>query len=165
MNRQLVIVALAAALASSGARCGESTYLESVHCVGGPYGLDLPRDARKLKSLGKLLGEKISEVEYWDGYTATRKTFFFDGLDLGVIEFSNDPSRLMVTHAEVSNSKWNRLSPFKLGRPAAAAQALLGSSAKGDDGLKRTYGGESDSVDLQAVSGVVVRVSYSCYSG
>ncbi|MCV2360030.1 hypothetical protein LNV08_13715 [Paucibacter sp. TC2R-5] len=165
MNRRIFIVALGAALASPGAKCGESVYLESIQCVGGRYGLVLPKDVRQLKSLSKLLRESVSQVEHWDGYTATRKTLFFDGLELGIAEFSNDPARVIVTHAEVSKPSWNRLSPFKLGRPAAEAQALIGESAKGDDELKNSYGSDSDSVDFQAVSGVVIRVSYSCYSG
>lgn len=165
MKKQLVLVAMGIALASSSAQCEETVYLESVHCVGGPYGLNLPKDARKLKSLGKLLRETVSEVERWDGYTATRKTLFFDGFEIGLVEFSNDPARVMVTHADISKPSWNRLSPFKLGRPVSEARALLGPSAKDDGELKRIYSSESDSVDFQTTSGVVVHVSYSCYSG
>lgn len=163
--KRLFVTALVSATLSSGASCAETAFIASIRCIGGTYGLDLPQDARKLKSLDTLLRKEVSEVEHWDGYTATRTTLFFDGFELGIVEFSNDPARVMVTYADITKPSWNRLAPFKLGWPASEAQALLGASASGDDGLKRTYGGESDSVEFDVVSGVLARVSYSCYSG
>jgi hypothetical protein len=143
----------------------DSVYIQSVQCLGGPYGLTLPTDARKIRKLGKVLREEMGDVEQWDGYSATRKTLHFAGLSLGIIEFSNDPSRLMVTHADLTSVEWNRLSPFKLRKPVADAQALLGEAAANDPDLKKSYGSESDSVQIQSSKGVVMGVSYSCYSG
>jgi hypothetical protein len=133
--------------------------------VGKPFGLDVPEDARTLASLGTLLREEITEVEQWDGYTATRKTLFFDGLELGVVALSHAPAELMVTHAVISTPEWNRLMSFKLGQPIDAARTLLGPSAKDDAGLTHTYGSEGDSVEFGSRSGVLTHVSYSCYSG
>ena len=61
--------------------------------------------------------------------------------------------------------RWTALTPFKLGRPASEAQALLGSAAQGDLALERSYASETDGVDFQTTAGVVTRVTYSCYSG
>lgn len=160
-------VVLAAFMASLGAvvACAqESVYVEAVRCVGGTFGMKLPADARRIRSMG-LVRDIVSEVEQWDGYTATRKTLYFDGLELGVVDFSNDPGRVMITYAVITSPKWNRLLPFKIRRPISEARSLLGAPAKADDGLTRVYASESDSVQFQISGGSVVGVSYSCYSG
>lgn len=164
-RRLLFAAALGAALAAPDTKAADYVFIPSFHCVGGPYGLDVPEDARQLRSLGTLLREETAEVEHWDGYTATRKTFFFDGFVLGVVEFSHEPAQAMVTHVDVSKPEWNRLVPFKLGQSTEAVRTLLGPGAKGDLALARTYGSEADSVEFRSSSGVVVGVSYSCYSG
>jgi hypothetical protein len=142
-----------------------SVFVEAFHCVGGRFGLALPSDFRTLKKLSKVLREEVGDVEQWEGYTATRKTLHFDGLALGVVEFSNDPARFMVTSAVLTSPSWNRLSPFKLRRPVPEAVSLLGEYANSDPGLRRTYGGESDSVKIQSSGGIVTGVTYECYSG
>ena len=87
------------------------------------------------------------------------------GLTLGIVEFSNDPKALMITSAEITDPRWNALSPFKLGRSTAAAQRLLGQPAANDPALRRAYGSEADSVQVDSEAGRVVRVTYQCYSG
>lgn len=136
-----------------------------MNCVGGTFGLVLPRDARKLPSLGKILHEKVTEVERWEGHTATRKTLYFDGLELGIVQISNDPTRVMITHASITKPAWNHLVPFKVGSGVKSVKGLLGAAANGDEKLKRTYRGETDEVQFQTQSGVLVGVSYNCYSG
>jgi hypothetical protein len=143
----------------------ESTFVQSIQCVGGPFGLSLPSDARTLRRLGKVLREEVSEVEEGDGYKAIRKTIHFEGMSLGVVEFTNDASRLMVTFADITSPQWNRIIPFKLRKPVAEARAVLGSVAGKDPDLKKSYASESDSVQFQSSNGVLVGVSYSCYSG
>lgn len=143
----------------------EFVYLEPVRCVGGPFGLKLPDDLRQVRALGKVLREPVAEVERWEGNTASRKTLFFDGLELAVVELSNDKARLFVTHAVVSGAQWNRLSPFKIGQPVAAARQLLGAAAADDPGLKKIYSNEGESVQVESAGGVVTQVVYQCYSG
>ena len=164
-RRAVCAAALGVALSGSVTGTEDYVFVASLRCMGGTYGLSLPDDARQLPALGTLLREETSEVEQWDGYTATRKTLFFDGLALGVVEFSHEPSHVMVTHAEFSTPAWNHLMRFKIGQPTGAARALLGPRADSDADLRRTYGSEGDSVTFQSAQGVVVRVSYSCYSG
>jgi hypothetical protein len=115
--------------------------------------------------MAPLIRETVAEVEHWEGYTATRKTLYFDGLELGVIDISNDPAGLMVTHAYVTSPKWNRLLPFKIDDPVFSARAVLGGAAKDDAKLIRTYAGDGDSLKFVSSGGRVVGVSYSCYSG
>ena len=168
MRTVLVLAALLGASSltpGSASTVSEGVFVQSIQCVGGRYGLLLPTDARKIRALGKVLREEVSEVEEGDGYTATRKTIHFPGLSLGLVEFSNDPSRLMITFADITAAEWNRLSPFKVRKPVAEARALLGEAAANDPDLKKSYGGESDSIQIQSSRGVVMGVSYSCYSG
>ncbi len=127
--------------------------------------MKLPADATQLPLMAPLIRETTSEVEHWEGYTATRKTLYFDGLELGVIDISNDPARLMVTHAYITSPKWNRLLPFKIGEPVSTARAVLGEPAKDDANLSRAYAGDGDSLKFLTSGGRVVGVSYSCYSG
>lgn len=162
---QVLAAAALLLLASSPSAQEPSVLVEEVRCVGGRLGLAMPSDLRTLKKLSKVLREEVGEVERWEGYTATRKTLHFEGMSLGIIEFSNDPARYMVTFAELTSPTWNRLSPFKLRRPVTEAAALLGAPAKEDPGLKRTYSSESENLKIESSSGIVTRVTYECYSG
>jgi hypothetical protein len=159
---------IAALLASTVSVCAfgqESVYMEDIRCVGGPFGMKLPEDARKLRAMARLVGEAVDEVERWDGYTATRKTLYFDGLELGVVEFSNDPAKLFVTRADITNAKWNHLLPFKIRQPVAVARSVLGGLAKDDVRLSWSYASDVDSLQFRTSAGLVVGVSYRCYSG
>lgn len=164
-SMRFAIAALLATTVSVRAFGQESVYVEDIQCVGGTFGMKLPEDARKVRSMARLVREAVSEVERWDGYTATRKTLYFDGLELGVVEFSNDPARLMVTHADIMNAKWNHLLPFKIRQPVSVARAVLGVFAKDDARLSRSYASESDSLQFRTSGALLVGVSYSCYSG
>ena len=161
-------IVLATLLASAVPVCAfgqEYVYVDAVRCIGGPFGMKLPADARKVRLMAPLVRETVSKVERWNGYTATRKTLYFDGLELGVIDFSNDPARLMVTHAEIASSKLNHLLPFKIRHPISAARSVLGELAKDDDRLNRSYASDGDSLQFRTSDSLVVGVSYSCYSG
>lgn len=142
-----------------------SIYLEPVRCVGGPFGLKLPGTLPALLALSKVQREEVNEVERWEGYSATRKYLYLDGLTLGVITFSNDPNRYILTFAEISNPAWNRLLPFKIGRTSVESQSKLGTAAANDPLLRSSYGGDGDSVRFQVSGGKIRRVSYACYSG
>ncbi|MDY0746677.1 hypothetical protein SNE35_19345 [Paucibacter sp. R3-3] len=144
---------------------GQSVLVEAVHCIDGRFGMKLPKDAREIRTMAPLIRETVSEVERWEGYTATRRILYFDGLELGIVDFSNDPSRLMLTYAEVSSPRWNRLLPFKIRQPVSIARHLFGDYAKNDPNLIEVYASESDSVQVHASGGSVVSVSYRCYSG
>lgn len=160
----VLAVTLAYGAASSAAQ-DTTTYHEEVRCVGGRLGLALPSDLRALKKLGTLKREEIDEVEQWDGYTTTRKTYYFFGLTLGVVEFSNDPAAFGVTFAEISHPSWNDLTPFKLQRQVSESAQWIGKPAQADPGLQRIYASEGDSLRIKSKSGVVTGVSYQCYSG
>ncbi|MCV2351200.1 hypothetical protein [Paucibacter sp. Y2R2-4] len=162
---KLLLAMLLSLAASVSALAQESVYVEAVRCVGGPFGMKLPADARKLRLMAPLLREAIAEVERWDGYTATRKTLYFEGLEIGVVEFSNDAAKLMVTHADIASPKWNHLLPFKIHQSISSARAVLGASATDDARLSRSYDSDGDSLQFRTSGALLVGISYSCYSG
>lgn len=167
--RHLLIILLGACAAvatlSSTASEDPSVFLEQVRCVGGPYGLRLPKSLPQVLALGQIQREEVRGVERWKAYTATRKYVFYAGLTLGLVAFSNEPERYLVSFAEVSSPKWNRVSPFGIGESVASVQAKLGTAAAKDSALKSSYASESDSVRFQASVGKVVKVAYECYTG
>lgn len=167
LKQQFVVVALIVMLFSPYTHAQNSSSLEAMNCVGGKFGLVLSKNAKQLPMLGKLLREEVTEVERWEGHIATRKTLYFDGLELGIVQISNEPMRAMLTHASVTKPRWNHLVPFKLGTTVKSLKVMLGAAADGDgdEELKRIYGGESDEVQFQTQSGVLSGVFYSCYSG
>jgi hypothetical protein len=166
MQAIAVFLSMALWVAASSVTAQESSvFVEGLHCAGGRFGLVMPSDLRTLKNLGKITREEVSEVEQWDNYKATRKVIHFEGMTVGLIEFSNDPTRYMLTSADLTGPTWNRISPFKLRQLVSQAALVLGEHAKFDPGLRHTYGSENDSVKIQSTNGIVTRVSYACYSG
>jgi hypothetical protein len=165
LKQQFVVVALTVTLSSPCTYAQDSYSLDAMNCVGGKFGLVLPKNAKKLPLLGKLLDEEVTEVERWEGHIATRKTLHFDGLELGIVQIANEPMRVMITHASVTKPRWNHLVPFKLGSAVNSVKVMLGAAADGDEELKRIYRGETDEVQFETQSGVLSGVSYSCYSG
>ena len=160
----MAVLALAAGPAVQ-AQVPEMVEQEPVRCMNGPFGLKLPPDLRQVRALGRLVREQAAEVEQSEGYTATRKTLYFDGLELGVVELSNDETRLIVTRAVVDDEQWNGITPFKIGQPVSAARKLLGTAAADDPELRKSYAGNGYTLQVQSFGGVVTRVMYQCYSG
>lgn len=163
-----IVVALLAACGPTWAveaPAPDAVYVEGLSCQDGRHGLRLPADARKLPGLGRLQREEVLAVERWDGYRATRKRLQFDGLELEVVVFSNDPARWMLAAATVTTPAWDALLPQPMGTPAAALQAWLGQPANSDPKLRRVYTGEADSLQLDTRDGRLARLRYSCYTG
>ena len=115
--------------------------------------------------LGHVEREEVNEVEKWEGYTATRKYVYFSGLTLGLVVFSNDPNRYMVSFAEVTGPQWSQVAPFHVGESLQSIQHKLGSAAANDPELKASYGSESDSIRFESAEGKIKKVTYACYTG
>lgn len=166
MRRILALAAIAASLGVGNVSAqDEGVYVENLDCVGGRFGLDLPSDIRVVRQMSSTLKEEVLEVERWHGYTTERKLLKFDGLTLEVIEFSNDPSRFMLTFAAVTSPKWNSISPFKLWRPVTDSATVLGDFARDNPGLIRPFEDEGNRVTIHSSEGIVTQVAYHCYPG
>ena len=140
-------------------------FLAGMRCVGGSYGLRLPATLPALNTMAPLVSTLILEVEKHEGYTATRKVLRFKGLTLGVVTFSNDPTRYALDSAEISSSAWRNIAPFRVGQRIEAAHKLLGVIADPDLYLRSTYTGEAESVRFESRSGRITSVIYECYTG
>lgn len=115
--------------------------------------------------LGPIAREEVIEVEQWEGYTATRKHVYFPGLTLGLVIFSNDPDRYMVSFAEISSPQWAHIAPFHVGESAVSARRKIGTSADNDPNLKATYGSEAGELNFETSNSRITGITYTCYTG
>jgi len=115
--------------------------------------------------LGSVEREEVHEVEKWDGYTATRKYVYFSGFTLGLVTFSNDPNRYMVSFAEITYPRWSHVAPFHVGESISSARRKLGAPTANDPELKATYGSEGGDISFQNSDGKITKITYACYTG
>lgn len=140
-------------------------YLPEFGCTMPPFGLRLPTHLQGVMKLAPVRHVEILEVENWDGYTATRKYVYFPGLTLGLITFSNDRERYMVSRAEITDARWAEISPFRVGEKASAVQRKLGLLAEGDPDLKSSYGSEGGDLRFESTDRTISKIIYDCYTG
>lgn len=161
------LVLFAAALVPVAASPAESSsiYIEHISCDKGPFSLRLPKTFTELMKLGVVKKEKIDQVEIWDGYATTRKTLYFAGLSMGLITFSNDPDRYMVSFAKITGAQWSDLTPFPIGESVQSVVAKLGAPATADPRLKASYEGDTSAISFRHARGKITRVKYECYTG
>lgn len=167
MPRPISIVSiLAIALASSVGRAeSPSVYADQVSCEGGPFGLRLPPRLPEVMKLGSIAREEVQEVEKWDGYATTRKYIELPGFTLGLVTFSNDLNRYIVSFAEITSPRWSHIASFRVGESVKSVRRKLGSSAASDPELKAKYGSEAGDVSFQYDRGKITKVTYACYTG
>ena len=126
----LLIALLVVVLSGVASAADQTVYVDSASCIGAPFGLRLPASMRNVYLIGKIQKNTVAEVDKWENYSATRRTIHFSGLVLGVVTFSNDPDRYLLSYAEVSDARWNRLSSFPIGSSMSTVRQLLGPAAK-----------------------------------
>ena len=143
----------------------KSPYIAEFRCVGSPLGLHLPSKLPAVMRLGPVVHEEVLEVEKWEEYTATRKYVYFSSLTLGIITFSNDPNRYMVSFAEISSRKWSHIAPFHIGELISSVRQKIGSFADRDPFLKASYGGEDGDLTFESSDGKITKIKYACYTG
>ena len=157
---------LVAILVSAIARAEpQSTYIAEFSCIGGPLGLRLPDQLPAVMKLGPVTRVEVLDVEKWEGYTTTRKYIYFSGLTLGVITFSNNPKKYMVSFAEITSAQWSHIAPFQVGELVTTANRKIGPSANGDLHLKASYGSEAGDLSIDSSGGRIGKVTYACYTG
>jgi len=159
------LLCLVHAVSQAGAAGNPEVFVEGLACNGGAHGLRLPATLPELMRLGRVQQETVQGTERWEGYTATRKTVSFQGLVLGIVTFSNQADRYMLSSAEISSASWQKLSPYVVGQPVKTVRSVLGAAAADDEQLRSTYTGESDSIRFETTGGKVSKVVYQCYTG
>jgi len=158
----LAVLLLLPATALAQAQPG---YLPEFGCQAPPFGLRLPTHLPGVMKLAPVRHVEILETEKGDGYTTTRKYVHFPGLTLGLITFSNDPKRYMVSRAEITDARWAEISPFKVGETISSARQRIGSPAADDPDLKSDYGSEGGDLRFESIDGTITKVIYGCYTG
>ena len=140
-------------------------YLPEFGCQVPPFGLRLPAHLQGVMKLAPVRHVEILEVEKWEGYVTTRKYVHFPGLILGLVTFSNDRTRYMVSRAEVTDARWAEISPFRIGEKTSAVQHKLGLPAEHDPDLKSSYGSEAGDLRFESSDRKITKIIYDCYTG
>ena len=144
----------------------DSTYMADFGCNDGKYGLRLPKKLPDVLKLAKGKKLEAGDVEVWsNGYTTRRNYLRFRGFTLTYISYSNDRNRYMVVAAEITDSAWQRLSPFRIGASIEATRQQLKPFSENDELLKYGFGSEAGEVKFETRGGVISKVIYSCYTG
>jgi hypothetical protein len=143
----------------------QSGYLPEFGCQTPPFGLRLPMDLQGVMNLSPVKHVEILEIEKWEGYTTTRKYVHFQGLTLGLITFSNDRERYMVSRAEITDVRWAEISPFRVGEYTSTVQRKLGLPADSDPELKSSYGSEGGDLRFESTDRTITKIVYDCYTG
>jgi hypothetical protein len=164
MLRQFILASIIATSHVCWAEA-QSVYTERFQCVGGPFGLRLPSNLHELLKIGSIRREVLQGIEQWDGYTATRKYLEFDGFTLGIITFSNDLNRYMVSYAEITSPRWSRIAPFRVKESINSVRQKFGNLADNDSGLASKYGSESGDINFESSHRTIEKITYSCYVG
>lgn len=139
-------------------------YVPEFRCVGGPYGLQLPKSYNEVKKIGKLKSEKVLRTESWDNYKTHERELVFDGLRLYVITFTNDRAKYLIAAAEITKRRWFLAGNFRVGDLIEEAQKKLNAQTN-PKAHSLEFGGESDSVIFRVSGGRITTITYDCYTG
>jgi hypothetical protein len=164
-----LVMSLILAVCCASARANEPVrsdgYIDDFLCIGGHLGLHLPVNARMLFQLGPILRQATGEVEQAEGYTTTQTHLSYAGFELGFITFSNDPSRYMISYAEVTSPDWQIAGPFRVGDTVKSTYVALAPYAQHDSQLKQSYGSEVGVMSFEHSEGTITKIKYDCYTG
>jgi hypothetical protein len=165
MTRRFAVALLSSALgfSTSSAAQPHIVPVERFSCARGPFALRLPRTLPEVMKLAPLQRMEILPGELGDGFTTLVRYVQFQGLRLGLVTFSNDAERYLVSYAEIASRRWAHVSPFLIGESAALAHFQLGTHAPRDPELKAVYGGRAADVSFILSRGKLARVRYACY--
>lgn len=141
-----------------------SVYSTSVSCTEPPFGLRLPPTPAKILQLDKVVRERVFGVKDWGSYKAIEKMIEFSGFRIDIITFSNDPSRYFVTHAEITDPKWQIAGPFRVGATVAETRKALGKLADRDPDLRSMYSSDTQDLYFQHSKGKITKIIYECYA-
>jgi hypothetical protein len=106
----------------------------------------------------------VLETHDWGTYRTHERKLSFDGLDLFIVTFSDDPNRYVVAGAIVTSAAWTLAGQLRVGIPAASALSGLPIESTPQDG-ELEFAGDADFIRVTIAGGRVKMVIYSCYTG
>jgi hypothetical protein len=156
--RQGLFIVVALCLAPLGANA--QTYVADLSCTQGPYRLKLPKSYRAVRGLGTIRRDRVLKIEDRGTYTATYRELRFNGLEIELVTFSNEPGRYALTKAIITTRNWRIAGALRVGAPARSALRGLANQSPRDGELE--FSGATDSLRVNLAAGRVLDVEYSC---
>ena len=160
--RTVLLLSVALGLASFEVSA-QSYNVADLSCTKGPYRLKLPKSYRAVRGLGTIRRDRVLKIEDHGTYTATHRELRFNGLEIELVTFSNQPGRYVLTKAIISTPNWRIGGQLRVGAPAKAALRGLAREAPRDGELE--FSGDGDSLRVALAAGRVLDVEYSCQPG
>jgi hypothetical protein len=157
--RTALLIATALGLASFDATAQSHTVAD-LSCTKGPYRLKLPKSYRAVRGLGTIRRDRVLKIEDRGAYTATHRELRFNGLEIELVTFSNEPGRYALTKAIITTSNWRIAGALRVGAPARSALRGLANQSPRDGELE--FSGATDSLRVNLAAGRVLDVEYSC---
>ena len=157
--RKVLLIAAALGLASFDAMA-QSYTVADLSCTKGPYRLKLPKSYRAVRGLGTIRRDRVLKIEDRGAYTATHRELRFNGLEIELVTFSNEPGRYALTKAIITTSNWRIAGALRVGAPARSALRGLANESPRDGELE--FSGATDSLRVNLAAGRVLDVEYSC---
>ena len=161
MRKALLIVALLC-LAPLDAKA--QTYaVADLSCMKGPYRLKLPKSYKALRAMGQLRRDRVLKTEDVGGQIVTHRELRYNGLELELTTFANEPGRYALTKAIITTPNWRFAGPLRVGAPAKSALRGLANESPRNGELEFT--GATDSVRVNIAAGRVLDLEYTCQPG
>jgi hypothetical protein len=157
--RTVLLIAAALVFASFDATA-QSYTVADLSCTKGPYRLKLPKSYRAVRGLGTIRRDRVLKIEDRGPYTATHRELRFNGLEIELVTFSNEPGRYALTKAIITTSNWRIAGALRVGAPAKSALRGLANQSPRDGELE--FSGATDTVRVNLAAGRVLDVEYSC---
>lgn len=159
MTVRFLLIAAALGLASFDATA-QSYTVADLSCTKGPYRLKLPKSYKAVRGLGTIRRDRVLKVEDHGTYTATHRELRFNGLELELVTFSNQPGHYALTKAIISTRNWRIGGALRVGAPAKSALRGLANESPRDGELE--FSGATDSLRVNLAAGRVLDLEYSC---
>ena len=163
-NRGFLFGVVAALLSGLVRAESPSAYIEQLTCEGGPYRITLPWSYAEVRKLGPLIKEEVLRTYNWDDYKTQDRSLIFQGLELVVVTFSNEPDKYMLSSAKLTGPQWRITGKLRVGNTAAFALRGIPFKSVPRNG-NVSLGGDTDSIGIKLSNGRITEVYYACYTG
>lgn len=137
-------------------------HVPELHCESGPLSVRLPKSLSELRKLGRLQREGVDWTWKVGAVTVTERHLDYGGMALVINTFSDDPKRYSLRLVDVSDPRWDHISPFKIGGSIDEARKLLGAKRELDEQFLAAYSNGGSSVEFRSAAGQLTGVVYKC---
>jgi len=164
MKLEAVILAMVLCGLPCAAQAKDDRYVETLACIGGPFGLGVPPTYSALRKLGPIEREATAVPDGPADGKAVRRAIWFPGLVLDLYSFPDQPERYLLASATITDPRWTLAGPLHVGQTLDDARqhlAALGVTL----GPSLSLGGDGDTITLKLSGNAISEIDYSCYTG